>query len=98
VIFRTFYYVEFSLECSNLLYDSVRNVSNTQMLGNIFLFKVKVWNYVLGRRWEICKDILATEKVIRLITGVHERESCRHMFRKFQILTGLTVYFGNGVL
>ena len=32
------------------------------------------------------------KKVIRLITGVHKRESCRHIFRKFQILTLASLY------
>ena len=30
--------------------------------------------------------------MIRLITGVHERESCRYIFRKFQILTLASLY------
>ena len=32
------------------------------------------------------------KKVIRLITGVHKRESCRPIFRKFQILTLASLY------
>ena len=28
----------------------------------IFSIKIKVWNYVLGWRGKICKDILGTEK------------------------------------
>ena len=32
------------------------------------------------------------KKVIILITGVHKRESCRHIFRKFQILTLASLY------
>ena len=32
------------------------------------------------------------KKVIQLITGVHKRESCRHIFREFQILTLASVY------
>ena len=51
----------------------------------IFSIKNKVWSCVVGWRREICKDISAAEKVIQLITGVHKRESCRHIFRKFQI-------------
>ena len=46
-----------------------------------------------GWRGEICKDILSTKKKsIPLITGVHKRESCRHIFRKFQILTLASLY------
>ena len=32
------------------------------------------------------------KKVIRLITGVHKHEPCRHIFRKFQILTLASMY------
>ena len=32
------------------------------------------------------------KKVIRLITGVRKRESCRPIFRKFQILTLASLY------
>ena len=32
------------------------------------------------------------KKAIRLITGVHKHESCRHIFRKFQILTLASLY------
>ena len=32
------------------------------------------------------------KKVIRLITGAHKRESCRPIFKKFQILTLASLY------
>jgi len=51
----------------------------------------------VGWRREICKDISAAEKVIQLITGVHKRESCRHIFRKFQIWQ-LALLYGLEVL
>ena len=35
---------------------------------------------------------LQKKKVIRLITGAHKRESCRPIFRKFQILTLASLY------
>jgi hypothetical protein len=58
----------------------------------IFSVKIKVWNYVLGRRQKIYKDIQVTKKVIQLITAVNKRESCRFIFRKFQILTLTSLY------
>ena len=35
---------------------------DVENLLRIFLVKIKVWNYVLGRRWKIYKDIPATKK------------------------------------
>ena len=32
------------------------------------------------------------KKAIRSITGVHKRESCGHIFRKFQLLTLASLY------
>ena len=32
------------------------------------------------------------KKVMRLITGVYKCESCRHIFRKFRILTLASIY------
>jgi hypothetical protein len=32
------------------------------------------------------------KKMIQLITGVHKRISCRHIFREFQILTLASLY------
>jgi len=58
----------------------------------LFSVKIKVWNHVLGWRWKIYKDIPATKEIIRLITGVHKRESCRPIFRKYQILTLTSLY------
>ena len=70
---------------------ALRNVASTHTIWSIyfayFQSKVKVWNYVLGWRGEICNDISATEKADSNIIGVHECESCRHIFRKLQILT-----------
>ena len=40
-----------------------------------------------------CKKIFRLQnKVIRLITGIHKRESCRPIFRRFQILKLASLY------
>jgi hypothetical protein len=37
------------------------------------------------------------KKVIRLITGEHKRESCRHTFKKFHLLTLASLYILEGL-
>ena len=45
-----------------------------------------------GRDGEIIKVFQLQKQVIRLIIGVHKREYCRHIFRKFRILTLTSLY------
>ena len=45
-----------------------------------------------GGEGKSVKIFRVKKKVIRLITGVHKRGSCRHIFRKFQILTLASLY------
>jgi hypothetical protein len=41
---------------------SLRYSDDMEYIFLIFSVKIKVWNYVLGRRWKIYKDIRATKK------------------------------------
>ena len=63
---------------------------STHMLWSIYFaylhsrlkYEIIFW----GRDVEIIKVFWLQKQVIQLIAGVHKRESCRHIFRKFQIL------------
>ena len=57
----------------------------------IFSFKLNgiiFW----GKDGEIIKVFWLQKQVIRLITGVYKRKPCRHIVRKFRILTLTSLY------
>ena len=70
---------------------SLRDIMRTHMLWSIDFVYFHSWlKYGIifwGRYGEIIQLFQLQKKVIRLITGIHKRESCRHIVRKFRILT-----------
>jgi len=62
-----------------------RYVTSTQMIWSIYFaycqsrlrYGIMFW----GGEGKSVKIFWLKKKVIRLITGVHKRESCRHLFR-----------------
>jgi len=75
---------------------SLRNVTSTQMIWKIYFayfqsrlrYGIMFW----GGEGKSVKIFRLQKKVIRLLTGVHKLEYCRHIFRKFQILTLASFY------
>jgi len=75
---------------------SLRNVTSTQMIWNIYFayfqsrlrYGIMFW----GGEGKSVKIFRLQKKAIQLITGVHKRESCRHISREFQILTLASAY------
>ena len=57
-----------------------------------FHSRLKYGTVLWGRDGEIVEVFQLEEKVIWWITGVHKRESCWHIFRKFRILTLTSLY------
>ena len=74
----------------------LRNVTSTQMKWIIcfayFQSRLRYGIMFWGGDGKSVKIFQLQKKVIWLITGVHVRESCRHIFRKFQILTLASLY------
>ena len=70
---------------------SLRDIMRTHMLWSIdfvyFHSRLKYGIIFWGRDGEIIKLFRLQKKVIRLITGIHKRESCRHIVWKIRILT-----------
>ena len=75
---------------------SLQNVTSTQMIWSIYFayfqsrlrYGIMVW----GGEQKSVQIFQLQKKVIWLITGVHKRESCRHVFRIFQTLTLASLY------
>jgi hypothetical protein len=106
-IFGNIYYGEISLACSNpfhmckyeqsLLYNSISKWRHgypyaMDNLICIFPVMVKVWNFILGQWWGNYKVFQLQKKMIPVITSIHKHESRRCIFRKFRIITLITLY------
>jgi hypothetical protein len=68
---------------------SVRNFTSTQKIWSIYFTYFVIWPEGEGKSVKIFQ---LQKRVIHLLTGVHKLESCRHMFRKFQILSLASLY------
>ena len=75
---------------------SLRDIMCTYMLWSIYFayFHSRLKHEIIfwGREGEIIKVLQLQKQVIQLLTGVHKRESCRNIFRKFRILTLTSLY------
>jgi hypothetical protein len=58
----------------------------------MFPITIKVWKFILGQWCWNYRSISVIEKITPVITGVHKCESCKHIFRKFRILTLMSLY------
>jgi len=85
-----------SLSKSYYMIKSLRNVTSTQMIWSTYFayfqsrlrYGIMFW----GGDGKSIKIFRLQKKVIWLITGVHKCESCRPIFRKYQILTLASLY------
>ena len=75
---------------------SLKNVTSTQMIWRTYFanFQSRLRYGIIfwGGDKKYTKIFRLQKKVIRLITGTHKGESCRPIFRRFQILTLSSLY------
>jgi hypothetical protein len=79
------------LSWSYYMIKSLKNVTSTQTIWNIYFahfesrlrYGIMFW----GGDEKSIRIFWLQNKVIKLITGVHKRKSCRPILRKFKILT-----------
>ena len=93
------WHVQIHSLCTSTIYyliKSLRNVTSTQTLWNIYFsyFQSRLWYGIMfwGGQGKSVKIFWLQRKVIQLITGVYKRASCRHIFMKFKILTLASLY------
>jgi hypothetical protein len=84
------------LSRSYYMIKSLKNVTSTQTIWNTYFahfesrlrYGIMFW----GGDGKSIRIFQLQKKVIKLITGVHKRKSCRPIFRKFKILTLASLY------
>jgi hypothetical protein len=77
-----------SLSKAYYIIKPLRDVMSTHMLWSIYFayFQSRLWNRILfwGSVGETTQVFRLQKRMIRVITGEHKRETCRHIFGNFE--------------